>query len=121
MLKRVDSKDCAGKTVKSISECSDFSEENYLAIVYSDDTYSLFKSRSGYDDKTFIEEIRYNDEISMSEVDGFGVRAGLFSREELIEFRSKQAQRYVEQQEAADRKRFEELKRKFEGNIGGSI
>lgn len=121
MLKRVDSKDCVGKTVKSISECSDFSEENYLAILYSDDTYSIFKPRLGYDFDTYIEEIKYNDEVIMSDADYFGVTAGLYSKEELVDFRSKQAQRYVEQQEAADRKRFEELKRKFEGNIGGSI
>ena len=121
MLKRVDSKDCAGKTIKSISECPDFSEENYLAILYSDDTYSIFKSRSGYEGDTYIEEIKYDDNVIMCDTNNFGVRAGIFSKEELEEFRSQQSKRWAEQQEAAERKRFEELKRKFEGNIGGNI
>lgn len=121
MLKRVDSKDCADKTVKRISECNNRDEENYLAIVYSDDTYSLFQSRSGYDGDTYIEEIKYDDSVIMCDTNNFGVRAGIFSKEELAEFRSQQSKRWAEQQEAAERKRFEELKRKFEGNIGASI
>ena len=108
--KQISINETSSKTVKGMAN-----NGSELLIVFTDGTYILFNSQSGYDgDDSTIEE-------SELDLTGFGdaelIFLGVTTQEELNAIRSTKIAELDERLAARDKAEFERLKLKFEGAL----
>jgi hypothetical protein len=109
MLKQIDLKDSVGKTLKWVHLASLGGQS---ALVFTDGTFSILEPCIEFD-LISIEEVPFDPDVF---TDDTIVDLGIMSKEEVTTFREDTKKKYIEACEQSERRRYEELKKKFEGN-----